>query len=189
MNPLYLASRSPRRSALLAEAGIPFNLLDVDVSEQVIDKPRPRGLALRLAMRKAIAGAERVEDGLVLGADTIVALGDRVFGKPENRDHGRRMLKELSGHQHEVITGVAIVDARTHRSWSGIASTAVHMRTMSDEEIETYVRSGEGDGKAGSYAIQESADVFVEKLVGPYDNVVGLPVDLVRLLLKQAVGS
>lgn len=139
----------------------------------------PHAIAALNAARKA----EAVEGALVLGADTVVALDDELFGKPRDRDDARAMLARLSGTTHSVVTGVALrrgeqVDVQTEE-------TRVTMRALTDAELDDYADSGEGMGKAGGYAIQETADRFVTHLDGAFDNVVGLPVDLVRAMLEQ----
>ena len=187
MKPLFLASRSPRRRQLLTEAGIAFALIDVEVDES-LDAPLPPIETARvLAERKARAGAELVEDGLVLGSDTIVALGERVLGKPDDRAHARAMLGDLSGQTHRVITGVALIDAATGDARVEADITEVLMRPMTPEEIAAYVATGESDDKAGAYAIQEKGDAFVERYEGSYSNVVGLPMELLGRMLAESL--
>ncbi|MHC4937854.1 MAG: Maf family protein [Planctomycetota bacterium] len=173
---MILASASPRRSRLLEEAGIEFLVRPADVEE--IDEGDPHDVAAENARRKA----EGVEGELVLGADTVVALDDELLGKPRDRAAARAMLEKLSGTTHRVITGVALRGART---LVRTVETRVTMRPLTEEEIDAYVASGEGLGKAGGYAIQESADRFVTAVDGPIDNVVGLPVETVRALLEE----
>ena len=174
---LILASASPRRHALLAEAGIPFSIVVAGVEELAPERGDPHAVAAENARRKAAAVAgERV-----LGVDTVVAVGDRLLGKPRDAAHARALLGALSGTTHSVVTGVALKTAAGTRVRT--VETRVTMRVISAAEIEDYVASGESMGKAGAYAIQETADRFVERLDGPFDNVVGLPVDTVRELL------
>ncbi|MBN1554874.1 MAG: septum formation protein Maf [Phycisphaerae bacterium] len=183
---LILASASPRRRELLARAGYDF-----DVQPPVMDEPNhlPAGLppvshAESLAYFKARGVAETRSDARVLGADTVVAAGGRILGKPSDADDARRMLTELSHNQHAVITGVALLGPGEERV---IAADVTHvtMRPMSPEEIEDYVASGEWQGKAGAYAIQETADRFIVSLEGSFTNVVGLPMELLGRLLGQ----
>jgi septum formation protein len=122
----------------------------------------------------------------VLGADTEVAVGDTVLGKPRDREHAREMLRSLSGTTHRVLTGVCLLDARSGARLEGVARTRVTMRALADAEIGAYVDSGEGDDKAGAYAIQETGDRFVTRVDGSWSNVVGLPMELLRGLLEQA---
>jgi len=177
---LVLASGSPRRRALLAEAGIPFRVEVPDVPEDEPERGDPHAVALGNARRKA----EHVPGELVLAADTVVAVGDRLLGKPRDAAHAASLLRTLSGTTHSVVTGVVLKARGILRSRS--VETRVTMRTIREEEIQAYAASGEGMGKAGGYAIQETADRFVTALDGPLDNVVGLPMDSVRELLHEA---
>ena len=180
---LVLASASPRRQALLSEAGFRFRVVVPEVEELDPERGDPFHVALFNATCKAMA----VEEEPVLAADTVVALGDRLLGKPADDDEAREFLGLLSGTTHSVVTGVAL--RHDGAITSGCVETRVTMRPIEPAEIEAYVASGESQGKAGAYAIQESGDRFVETIDGPYDNVVGLPVDLVRRLLEEAAGD
>jgi septum formation protein len=180
MPTLVLASASPRRRALLEEAGIAFVVSPAPVEEHAVEHGDPHEVAVANARRKAAA----VAGDAVLGADTVVAVGDRLLGKPRDGGHARALLRTLSGTTHRVVTGVALKTPAGVRTRS--VETHVTMRTISDEEIAAYVSSGEAMGKAGAYAIQETADRFVVRLEGPYDNVVGLPVAAVRELMGEA---
>ena len=180
---LVLASASPRRQSLLRDAGFRFRVVVPHVEEQ-----NPvRGDPHRTALHNATAKAEAVDGETVLAADTVVALGDRLLGKPADDAHACSILKSLSGTTHRVVTGVAL----RHRGQVQVASaeTSVSMRVLPAEEVAAYVASGEARGKAGAYAIQETADRFVTRIDGPYDNVVGLPVALVRDLFEKAAGA
>jgi septum formation protein len=177
---LILASGSPRRRALLEEAGIAFRVVEPRVVE---DEPA-RGDAHAVAARNARRKAEAVEGDLVLAADTVVAVGDRLLGKPRDEAEAMDLLRALSGTTHVVVTGVALKAGGRLRV--ATVATRVTMRPLDEAEILAYARSGEGMGKAGGYAIQETADRFVTALDGPFDNVVGLPVDAVRALLREA---
>lgn len=190
---IVLASASPRRSALLSEAGLRFRLAPVDVDE-VLDgwadaTAAARGLALRKARAAALPLGGRAR--WVVGADTVVAAlaqgRERLLGKPENEDEAASMLATLSGTRHAVVTGVAVVRCRDGSEWVDSERTGVTMRPLSAREVADYVASGEWRGKAGGYAIQESADAFVTSLEGGgWDNVVGLPVGLTLGLLERA---
>lgn len=184
MTRLWLASRSPRRRALLRGAGIPFEVVDVEVDETPPPGLEPEAVARELALRKARAGAGRAGQGWVLGADTLVVLGDRILGKPRDRRDASSMLAALSARPHRVVTGVALVGPGG-AEFSGYDVTHVVMRPMSPGEIRAYVDSGESDDKAGAYAIQEAGDRFVERLDGSWSNVVGLPMELLRDLLAR----
>lgn len=177
---LVLASGSPRRRALLEKAGIAFRVVVPDVPEHEPERGDPRAVAALNARRKA----EAVPGDLVLAADTVVAVGDRLLGKPRDEAEARELLRALSGTTHVVVTAVAL-KARGRMLERAVA-TRVTMRRLGEEEIRAYAASGEGMGKAGGYAIQETADRFVTALDGPFDNVVGLPVDAVRELFREA---
>jgi MAF protein len=175
---LVLASTSPRRRELLAGLGVTFRVEAADVDEAIRAGERPVETARRLALAKARAVAARLgeaTDGLVIGADTVVAMGSRVLGKPASPAEATAMLRELRGKTHRVITGVAIVDPATGRSAVGSETTRVRMRHMTDAEIAAYVASGDPFDKAGGYAIQNRAFHPVESIDGCYNNVVGLP--------------
>ncbi len=180
MTTLILASGSPRRRALLEEAGIPFRVVVPDVPEDAPERGDPHRVALANARRKA----EAVAGELVLGADTVVAVGDRLLGKPRDEAHASDLLRVLSGTTHVVVT--AVVLRAGGRPFETTVETRVTMRRLGEDEILAYACSGEGMGKAGAYAIQETADRFVTRLNGPYDNVVGLPVEALRALLREA---
>tara|TARA_R110002096_G_scaffold11766_3_gene42923 strand:+ start:10806 stop:11399 length:594 start_codon:yes stop_codon:yes gene_type:complete len=190
---ILLASGSPRRRELLAAAGVTFTVEASDVDESVEDSLAPEAVAELLAVRKARAVAERHPGRacLVIGSDTIVAVeldgGWQLLGKPEDARHARTMLDALSGSRHQVVTGVAVVDARDGATRAGFERTWVTMRTLTEAERVAYVASGEWQDKAGGYAIQENADAFVTSLEeGGFDNVVGLPVALTLKLLAEA---
>lgn len=182
---LILASSSPQRRDLLRQAGYEFEVAAPGTAESSA-RGDPRELAERLAYFKAREVADRVEDGLVLGADTIVALGEQVLGKPGDADEARHILRTLAGTRHRVITGVCLIDAATGLRLVGSEFTWVKMRPMSDQQIEDYVASGAGLGKAGAYAVQPDHDPFVEAIDGEVSNVIGLPLGLVARMLRAA---
>jgi septum formation protein len=185
---IVLASASPRRRELLAAAGLAFEVSPTDVDEDLPDAPggiEPEVAAVLLAERKARA-ARRPPGGFVLAADTIVAVGEALLGKPSGPKEAREMLERLSGSRHRVVTGVCALRADDGRTESGFERTFVTMRPILPAEIEAYVASGEWEGKAGGYAIQETADRFVTRLEeGGLDNVVGLSVRLALELLRR----
>jgi septum formation protein len=183
---LVLASQSPRRKELLALAGFEFTVRSRPVEEARHAGETPVAYARRLAREKAHAAWELLGE-VVLGADTIVVVGDRLLEKPTDADDARAMLRLLSGRKHIVITGIclrhaggAIVDH---------AETSVRFAKMSGTEIDAYVATGEPMDKAGAYAIQGFASKFVEKIDGCYFNVVGLPVSLVYRHWKSLAGD
>jgi len=181
MPELILASASPRRHELLGEAGIAFSAVPAEIEEVAVGVGDPHEVATANARLKSRA----VPGEMVLGADTVVALGTEgdgeIFGKPANVADARRMLEALAGTVHRVVTAVCLRRG-VHESNRSV-ETQVRMRALTADEIEQYVASGEGLCKAGGYAIQESAGGFVESIEGPFDNVVGLPVETVREML------
>ncbi|MCX7805401.1 MAG: Maf family protein [Planctomycetota bacterium] len=187
---LILASSSERRIRMFRETGLAFEAIPPDVSEPEPGGGSPEGYTLSLAAAKARAvAAAHVAGGqsaLVVGADTIVVCGDRIIGKPSGRSDAIRILSTLSGRPHMVVTGVAMIWLPEGLEESFAEKTRVRMRVMSGEEIAGYVASGEADGRAGAYAIQENGDRFIESLEGSFLNVVGFP--LVRFLEKAGVG-
>ena len=184
---LILASASPRREELLRQVGCKFTVIASDVEEDNDRGLPPVELAVAHALAKARDVEVRAASGeVVVGADTIVVLDDRVYGKPRDTGDARRMLAELAGREHRVITGVAV--ARGGESWTDFAVTVVRFRDFGADEIERYLASGEPLGKAGAYAIQGAGALLVEGINGCYANVVGLPLVTLDKLLRRAVG-
>ena len=185
---LVLASASPRRAELLKKIGLDF-IVRPAVTEEII-KPNLDLLeqVKSLALQKARVVAETLSTGLVIGADTIVVMGQEVLGKPDSREMAVQMLSRLSGQQHQVLTGVALVDSQSGQALSEVESTLVQFRTLTLEEITAYVKTGEPLDKAGAYGIQEKGAILVERIEGCYFNVVGLPLArLVRMLKEMGV--
>ncbi len=183
--PLILASGSPRRRELLARMGYTFETCSPDVDEHVAG--HARDIVLTLAQRKAQAAARQYADGVIIASDTLVSLDGVPLGKPANAEEARRMLTALSGRQHEVFTGVCVLDAKTGRCETRSVRTGVTFRALGPEEIEAYIATGEPMDKAGAYAIQGGAGRFVEALDGPFDNVVGFPTETVREMLEHFI--
>jgi nucleoside triphosphate pyrophosphatase len=188
---LILASRSPRRRRLLGLLHVRFKVLPAEIPEIPRRGESPERFAVRLAREKAEAVAARLSarerrSALVLGADTVVALGGVIFGKPRDDAEARRMLRALSGRTHRVITGVALWRGIDRRLRSGRSVTRVRFERLSRAEIARYVATGEPMDAAGAYAIQGLASVFIPGIEGSYSNVVGLPLDLVSRLLRQS---
>jgi len=183
---LILASSSPRRNALLQQIGIDFFVVTPQIHEEVKEGEDPRSAVVRLALEKAIAVSKRYPLFPVLGADTIVLLGEEIMGKPRDEEEAQRMLERLGGKEHQVITGVALVRGGGKYQLTRAAKTNVKMKSLTKEEIERYIRSGEPMDKAGAYAIQGRGALFIERIKGCYTNVVGLPIPTVGKMLKKA---
>lgn len=182
---LYLASKSPRRRELLARLGVAFDVLDIDVPEVRGDGEAVLDYVHRVAREKAEAGLRSAGgDAFVLGSDTEVALDGRVFGKPRDARDAADMLAELSGRTHEVVTAVALVGGA--HSARALSVSEVTFAPLAPAQIARYVASGEFEGKAGAYAIQGAAEVFVRRLAGSYSGVMGLPLHETAQLLGTA---
>jgi septum formation protein len=178
---LVLASRSPQRRAILESLGVPFAVRATDVAEE--DEGVPIAVAGENALRKAIAG--RAAPGeVVLGVDTLVAIGIQIWGKPPSEEAARETLRHLSGRTHDVVSGVALVD-EDGSVRATTAVTKVAFRPLDEPTIEWYLRSGEWQERAGGYAIQGRGAALVERIQGDYTNVVGLPVALLLELVPD----
>ena len=178
---LILASSSPRRQELLSQMGLTFTVFSPDVDENLSGSPE--SVVAALAQRKSRAAAERFPDDVVLAADTLVSVNGQTLGKPEDDKDAARMLRLLSGVWHQVHTGVCLI--ANGQVYPAQAVTQVLFSRLEDREIQAYVASGEPMGKAGAYAIQGLASMYIEEIAGSYTNVVGLPTSKVRELLKQ----
>jgi septum formation protein len=183
---LILASASPRRLDLLARIGVtPDAILPAEIDESVPRGELPRQHALRLAREKAEVVAAKEPEALVLGADTVVAVGRRILPKVEDEATLRACMKLLSGRRHRVLTGVALaVPGKGMRE--RLVETMIAMKHLSDAEIDFYASHGEWRGKAAGYALQGYGEVYVRHIAGSYSNVVGLPLAETRMMLKSA---
>ena len=182
---VILASQSPRRQALLKKILPEFRVVPSGLDEEKFRENDPLRFALRAAEAKAREVAEENASSLVIAADTVVNLGEEILGKPKDRDQAEEMLRKLSGQRHRVITAVALYRKEDKRLLTGFEISWVTFKALSDRDIEGYLETGEYRDKAGSYAVQEVGDVFVKKLEGDYENVVGFPVTRVRKLLEE----
>lgn len=186
---LILGSASPRRLELLARIGItPDAVMPADIDETPRKGELPRPYTERLAREKAeaVLPGPLPSDTLILTADTTVAVGRRILGKPRDAAEAVTFLHLLSGRRHRVFTAVAL---RGPRLWTRTVETAVRMKRLSDDEISAYIRSGEWEGKAGGYGIQGPAEAFVPAIIGSYSNVVGLPLCETANLIRGAAAS
>jgi septum formation protein len=173
---LVLASQSPRRILLLKQIGLDVDVIPSDVPEEFESHLTPKQNAAALALRKAENVGKNIEDAIVIGADTIVAVGDELLGKPESPDDAIRMLELLSGRTHTVYTGFSLVDRPSNQAFSDVESTSVTFRKLPREEIAEYVAGGSPLDKAGAYGIQDDyGAVFVTRIEGCFYNVVGFP--------------
>ncbi|HYM17747.1 MAG TPA: nucleoside triphosphate pyrophosphatase [Micropepsaceae bacterium] len=187
--PFILASASPRRRALLAQAGIaPEAIITPDVDERPRKGELPRAYALRLALEKARSVAARAGNTPVLAADTVVACGRRILPKAEAAEEVERCLRLLSGRRHQVLTALVLMNAGESAK-SRVVVTRVAFKVLNPSEIADYLKSGEGIGKAGGYAVQGRAEAFVRFINGSYSNVVGLPLYQTLSLLGRIWNS
>ena len=186
---IILASGSPRRKELMTLAELKFEIIPADC-EEVIDTDSAREAVQSLAHQKALWIAEKEKeshpaDTLVIGADTVVALDDVILGKPADKEDAFRMLKTLSGREHEVYTGVSIISLDKSVDETFVACTKVKFYPLTDKEIEDYIATGEPLDKAGAYGIQGKGGLLVEGISGDYNNVVGLPISELLRKIKR----
>jgi len=182
---LVLASGSPRRAEILNAVGWPFEMVAANIDESRFESEAAVPYVRRLAQTKAETVAKNQRSGLVLGADTVVLVDDEILGQPLDAEDARRMLKLLSGRWHEVLTAVALLCVGEDRSVVDHEQTRVRFAEMSVSEIDWYVATGEPMDKAGAYAVQGRAALFIEEIQGDYFNIVGLPVRLVHKLARK----
>lgn len=184
---IVLASGSPRRAEILSSVGWKFTSEVPNVDESPIAGESSREYVVRLAREKAGVIAGRHPDAIVLGADTVVVIEGEMIGKPDDLEHARRMLRRLSGNWHEVLTGVAVI--ASGRITSDVRSTGVKFARLDKAEIEFLARLGNPLDKAGAYAVQAQAALFIEAIEGDYWNVVGLPINLVYELMRDLAAA
>ncbi len=186
MKRIILASGSPRRRELLLQMGLEFEVIPSG-AEEVITKTLPPEVVEELSVQKAAEAAAQVEEGIVIGADTVVCQNGQIMGKPADRSHAREMLRQIQGNTHSVFTGVTVMvkegGAISRNTFS--CETRVHVYPMTRQEIEKYLDTGESMDKAGAYAIQGKFAAWVKGIEGDYNNVVGLPVSALWQVLKR----
>ena len=188
MRNIILASTSKQRYDILKRTGIPFVVEDSGYEEDLTLPLAPRELVQHLAEGKAKAVAVRYQDAIIIGADTLVVCDGEIFGKPDTPLRAREMLQKLSGKTHSILTGFAVIDTKTGSTVTRAVETKLSFRALPDQQIDSYVATGEPLEKAGGYAIQGGAARFVEKIEGDMDNVIGLPLQaLLEELAKFGV--
>lgn len=181
---IVLASASPRRREILMREGINFTV-DIGNTEEKFSSVSPEVMAMSFAFEKAFSSAKRNPKALVLGADTVVAVGDRILGKPENKGQAREFLNLLSGREHRVITGFSLISLDDDFKIIDYDETFLKFRELKESDIEEYISTKEPYDKAGGYGIQGEADKFLEHIKGSFDNVVGLPVEKIIRYLRE----
>jgi septum formation protein len=182
---IILASASPRRTELMALAGIEFSVLPADINEEALPGERPSDHVMRLSREKVDAVAATASGRFFIGADTVVVLDDRIMGKPIDEAEAFRMLSALSGRDHEVVTGFSVFDKISGIHLTRCVRTEVTFKELSEQEIRAYIASGCPMDKAGAYAMQGGAVHFIRSICGSYTNVIGLPMTELHEILCQ----
>ena len=187
VNQLVLASASPRRKELLQQIGLDFEVIPSRAKEEVLADETPEEHVIRLSIDKAteVANRNNVSGRWFIGSDTIVLSNNQILGKPRDHSHAAEMLQQLSGREHQVLSGYAIIDRQTGEQRAEAVTTKVWFRHLTDAEITGYIETGEPADKAGAYAIQGLGVCFVAKIEGSYTNVVGMPLCKLTLALKE----
>ncbi|MEE4253256.1 MAG: Maf family protein [Desulfuromusa sp.] len=184
---LVLASASPRRRELLQQIGLKFQVVPSRAEEQILPGETPEEHVIRLSLDKAeeVANRDDISGRWFIGSDTIVLCDRQILGKPEDELHAATMLRQLSGREHQVLSGYAIIDRQTGKQQSEAVNTKVWFRQLTESEITSYIATGEPADKAGAYAIQGLGICFVARIEGSYTNVVGLPLCKLTLAMKE----
>lgn len=182
---IILASKSPRRKMLMKQIDLEFRINPSNIPEKLNPRYKPRRQAEVLSQQKAEAVAPSYKNSLIIAADTLIALGEDVIGKPKDEKDARQILKRLSGKMHLVYTGLTIIHTGTKKSFTGSSEAKIWFRKISDKEIADFVAREKPYDKAGAYAIHELAAIFVEKIEGDYFGVVGLPLFMLAKELKK----
>jgi septum formation protein len=174
--PIYLASQSPRRKKLLQQLNLSFKTFSVECEEDIKKGETPLQTVKRLSKKKLSIARAKIKNGIIITADTVVVVNGKIIGKPVNKKDAERILKQLSGKTHAVYTGFSIFNSKKNKMISGYEKTLVTFRKLEQQEIRKYIATGSPMDKAGAYGIQDDyGAVFVEKINGCYNNVVGLP--------------
>lgn len=185
---IFLASSSPRRRKLLKQLGIKFKSFSVNLDEKINGGEKPVDMVMRLSVEKMNLARIKINSGIIITADTIVVLNNKIIGKPTNKKEAVKYLKLLSGKQHTVFTGFAVMNIPANKIIVDYEKTEVKFRKLKDDEITDYVQTGSPLDKAGAYGIQDDfGAVFVEKINGCYYNVVGLPLTKLYQALRKLI--
>lgn len=185
---IYLASKSPRRRKLLKQLNINFKSFSVDVNENIGKTEKPAHIVKRLANKKLLKAKEKVKNGIIITADTIVVLDGKVIGKPASTKNAKTILKKLSGRVHQVYTGYSVWNSEKNIIITDYEKTIVEFRNLFDREIDDYIYGGSPMDKAGAYGIQDDIGaVFIKKINGCYYNVVGLPLTKIYQALIKII--
>lgn len=185
MREIILASSSPRRRELLSKYNLRFEVLTSDIDEKIYKDDEPVQIAMSLALEKVLEISKKIEKGIIIGADTIVVLDNKILGKPKDKLDAYNTLKGLSGKKHKVITGLSIIDVENNIKVVDYEESLVHFYNLTDETIYKYIETEEPFGKAGSYGIQGYGGLLVKSIEGSYDNIVGLPTAKLNKILNK----
>lgn len=186
MKKIILASNSPRRKQLLTEAGIEFETVSPSDEENILNKPFSYDLVEKTAMQKCLSVKSQVtEPAVIISADTVVIIDNIITGKPKDFDEAFGMLKKLRGITHKVVTAVCIADTQSNRTSVKSETSEVTFKPLNDEQIKNYIYNFKPYDKAGAYGIQELSEDFISEIKGDYNNIVGLPVSLLKSMLKE----
>ncbi|WP_053831341.1 Maf family protein [Paraclostridium bifermentans] len=181
---IILASGSPRRKEILENTNLKFSVITSDIDERIFENEEPIQLVLRLAFEKCMSVAQNNPSDLVIGADTIVVLDNEILGKPKNEEEAFNTLSKLSNREHQVITGMSIVNLENEKKLVDYAISNVKFKKLTDQDIKDYISTKECLDKAGSYGIQGYGALLVEEIKGDYFNIVGLPISKLSDILK-----
>lgn len=185
MKKIILASASPRRRELMKLLGVPFDVVVSDFDESLVTLKDPREFAEELSRKKAEIVAQKFENAVIIGADTVVALGSQILGKPKDEKDAERLLNLLSGTEHSIITGYTVMDVSSGSIATRSVVSKVKLKELTRGEVKAYIVTGEPMDKAGAYAVQEKGGLFVERIDGDFFNIVGLPLKNIREELKK----
>ncbi|MHB8580750.1 MAG: Maf family protein [Ignavibacteriaceae bacterium] len=186
--PIYLASKSPRRKRLLKQLNLKFEIVNADIKENILKHELPERTVKRLALEKLFAAKSLVKKGIIIAADTIVVIDGKIIGKPLDAKDAEKILKKLSGRTHIVYTGFTLHNTDTKKTITGFERTKVTFRKLTAHEIIDYISTGSPMDKAGAYGIQDDfGAVFVRKICGDYNNVVGLPLTKLYQALQKVI--
>jgi len=180
-----LASQSPRRAQWLKQLSIEFEVIPSYADEDSIPKSNPSSYVKKLAILKAKTVAKKVEEGVIIGADTVIYINGKILGKPKDSEDALSTLRELSGKKHIVFTGICVIDKYSKKTLKKVVKTTVKFRELDDNLIRWYVGTGEPLGKAGSYAVQEKGAILVEWIKGDFYNIVGMPLFTLEKMLEE----
>jgi len=189
MRKIILASTSPRRKELLAQAGLVFEAVASEYEEDMTLPMEPGELVKFLSKGKAEAVAKNYDDAIVIGGDTFISFNGHVLGKPHTKERAKEMLTMLSGNEHSVLSGFTVIDTKNKKTISDFVEAKIKFKKLSEKEIDDYIATEEPLTRAGAYAIQTVKDTFVEKMDGDYDSIVGLPVTRVKEIVDSFLSN